>query len=314
MEKILPALSWVPRWTSFMGCIYGCSKYLGLGNTDSWIYGATGLAFLLNIDSGLCPSGPTAWKMERSYGMLENCGFGIKRVYSFNNQPDYPQKYLEATELIKSSIDKGKPVILFWALQPEYYVVRGYNDEGVYISGANSDKTPFKKWTQLTESGIIETVSFESTNRPDVSKAFAQSLQYAIDCWHGSTTIFHPQYQGGKTGFQAWINCFGNPNLNGFGLAYNAQVWAETRMMAVDYLREASARLSLGTKLAKAIELAIVSAECLKMVATQFPFFGQDDHHKHEDERVAMAKNALQTAMAVEEKMVEEFINLTKTI
>lgn len=314
MEKILPALSWVPRWTSFMGCVYGSSKFLGLGNTDSWLYGSSGAAFLLNIDEGLCPSGPTAWKMERSYKALENCGLWIKRVYSFNNQHDYPQKYLEATQLLRDSIDNCNPAMLFWADKPEYYIVRGYNDDGVYISGADSEKIPHKKWTELTPSGIIEAVSLAPGKPSDPSKTFADSLGFAIDSWHGSQTIAHPQYKTGKAGYQAWIDSFGNPKLNGFGLAYNAQVWAENRMMAVDFLREASTGLGLINELAKAVEYAIVVAECLKMVATQFPFFGQDEHHKHDNERVVLAINALEMAMAVEEKMIGELEAIQKSI
>ena len=315
MEKILPALSWVPRWTSFMGCLYASSKYLGLGNTDSWLYGSSGLAFLLNIDLGLCPSGPTAWKMERTYKMLENSGFSIKRVYSFNNQPDYPQKYLEATQIVRKSIDEGNPAMVFWAIEPEYYIVRGYNDDGVYISGANSEKTPFKKWTELTPSGIIEAVSISTGKPVDPKQTFIDSVNFAIDCWNGSDAICHPQYRGGKAGYQAWIDSFDNPKLNGFGLAYNAQVWAECRMNLVDYLRQAKQMLSIsGSAMTEAIECSIVVSECLKMVATQFPFVGQDEHHKHEQERVALAKNALETAKTVEEKMIGILDNLNKAI
>ena len=50
------------------------------------------------------------------------------------------------------------------------------------------------------------------------------------------------------------------------------------------------------------------------MVATQFPFVGQDEHHKHEQERVMLAKNALETAKTVEEKMIGILDNLNKAI
>jgi len=60
--KKLDGLTYTPTWISHMGCLSGCTRYLNLPTTDSWIYGATGHAFIINISRDSCPSGPTAWK------------------------------------------------------------------------------------------------------------------------------------------------------------------------------------------------------------------------------------------------------------
>ena len=62
--KILDGLTYTPAWISHMGCLSGCTRYLDIPATDSWIYGATGHAFIINISHDSCPSGPTAWKTQ----------------------------------------------------------------------------------------------------------------------------------------------------------------------------------------------------------------------------------------------------------
>lgn len=314
MEKILPALSWSPKWMSLMGCMIGCSRFLGLGNTDAWIYGSSGYSFVMNVHKTMCPSGPTAWRTGKSLGLLSNAGLSITGVVSWANNPDYAQKYLKATQIVRESVENGFPAVVFWADKPEHYIVRGINDEGIFINGVGSEAVPFKQWTKISASDMIEALAVKPADKPEASKTVRDSLQFAIDTWHGSSDICHESYSVGMKAFQVWNESFDNPELNGFGLAYNSQVWAETRIMAVDFLREAALRLGMKKEFQKSIDCAIVSAECLKMVATQFPFEGMDQSHKTDPERISVAKNALATSKNVEGEMIAEFEKLVKSI
>ena len=47
--KILDSLTYTPAWISHMGCLSGCTRHLDIPATDSWIPGATGHAFTINI-------------------------------------------------------------------------------------------------------------------------------------------------------------------------------------------------------------------------------------------------------------------------
>jgi len=314
VEKILPAISWSPRWMSLMGCMIGCSKFLGLGNTDAWVYGSSGHAFVLNIHKTLCPSGPTAWKTAKSLKLLSNAGFSISGVVSWAQNPDYAQKYLEATNIIREAVENGFPSIVFWADKPEHYIVRGINDDGIFINGAGSEAVPFKPWTKISESDMIEALSVKPDEKSEVSKTVKDSLQFAIETWHGSSGICYDDYSCGFKAFDVWAESFDDPNLNGFGLAYNSQVWAETRIMAVDFLREAVTKLGMKDNFKKSIDCAIVSAECLKIVATLFPFEGMDSSHKSDPARISSARTALETAKNVEGEMIAEFEKLEKLI
>jgi hypothetical protein len=121
-------------------------------------------------------------------------------------------------------------------------------------------------------------------------------------------------YKMGALGFDAWLAAFEQEKLDSLGLAYNSQVWAETRMMAVEYLREAAFRLKMKDAFKRAIDCAVISAECLKMIATQFPMVGMLDSHNTDPERIAVAKTALMTAKNVESEMIGEFCKLQVSI
>ena len=58
--KVLGGLTYTPTWVNHMGCLSGCSRHPDIPVTDSWIYGATGPAFVINISRDSCPSIPTA--------------------------------------------------------------------------------------------------------------------------------------------------------------------------------------------------------------------------------------------------------------
>ncbi len=47
--KKLEGLTYTPTWVSHMGYLSGCTRHLDIPATDSWIYGATGHAFAINL-------------------------------------------------------------------------------------------------------------------------------------------------------------------------------------------------------------------------------------------------------------------------
>ena len=47
--KKLERLRWKAHNVTHLGCIKGCLNHLGIEVSDPWLYGATGLAFIINI-------------------------------------------------------------------------------------------------------------------------------------------------------------------------------------------------------------------------------------------------------------------------
>lgn len=141
--KRLSNLSWTPAWTSVVGCLHGCLKYLNIDPGINWLFGGTGHAFLINMSQdGSCPSGPTAWNTSRFYYLGRNLGYSIEGIFANNSQPDWKDKQHDAWELTKSALEKDLPVVGWELAIPEFYVVDGYDEIGYYYNGPGAEGGP----------------------------------------------------------------------------------------------------------------------------------------------------------------------------
>ena len=104
--KKLDGLTYTPTWVSHMGCLSGCTRYLGLPATDSWIYGATGHAFIINISRDSCPSGPTAWKTQPLSRLGRNIGYTPDFEATIQDDTQRPQA-LEAINNAREAEEHG---------------------------------------------------------------------------------------------------------------------------------------------------------------------------------------------------------------
>ena len=101
------SLRWEPRWVSNLGCIKGCLDYLNRPVSHSWLYGATGHAFVLNICGDLCPSGPTDWDTSMFRKLGKNVGYVLEGVSGWRGKEDLAQLQEEAWEFTKNALDKA---------------------------------------------------------------------------------------------------------------------------------------------------------------------------------------------------------------
>jgi len=62
--KILQNLKYENLATNLIGCLKGCADYFNLNISTSWLFGASGHAFLINIHDEICPSGPYCWNHD----------------------------------------------------------------------------------------------------------------------------------------------------------------------------------------------------------------------------------------------------------
>ncbi|MFW9795110.1 MAG: hypothetical protein ACFFEE_12450, partial [Candidatus Thorarchaeota archaeon] len=229
------------------GCIEGCLRYLNHQISTGWLYGGTGHAFVLNIANELCPSGPTAWKPLMLFQMANHLGFEIKGIFSNKTEADFPKEQERAWNFVKKSIDNETPCY-GWELEiPEFYVIKGYDDIGYYISGAGCDdgKGPIK-WQDvgLSGIGIIEMYSIQRVSESEPEAVVKEALQKVL---HHSTNpkewIFE-NYSSGIPGFNKWIEAVNDGTANSMGLAYNSAVWTECRKFALVFLEETRQKLS----------------------------------------------------------------------
>ncbi|CAG7643728.1 hypothetical protein PAESOLCIP111_04539 [Paenibacillus solanacearum] len=134
-RSVLDRLRWKPMWVSHLGSMKGCLDYLNIPVTEAWLMGATGHAFLLNMDSRATAAGPTAWNNERLMRLASNVGCVIHAVRGWESAPDFHTRQQLAWDHTKRAIDQGLPCYGWELGLPEYYVVCGYNEQGYYYSG-----------------------------------------------------------------------------------------------------------------------------------------------------------------------------------
>jgi hypothetical protein len=134
----LDGLAMKSFWNSQLGCLKGCSEYLGIELSDAWLFGGTGAAFILQMDEqGFGANSP--WYQSPLMNLCNNLGFTVNGVYGFKTDEDFAVKQRMAWENTKNAIDSGYPCYGYNLAIPEYYVVYGYEDEGYLFTGFGAE-------------------------------------------------------------------------------------------------------------------------------------------------------------------------------
>jgi len=286
----LPNLVWTPAWTSVIGCIHGALNFHKIAPDISWLFGAIGHAFIINMSQdGSCPSGPTAWKTSRFYDLGNNIGYQIDGVWGNKREADFQNKQKD-----------------------------GYDDQGYYFSGPGEEQGPSPKaWQELGESeiGMLELYALKPARGKEIEIQVRESLVFALAFNQGSPEWVLPDYFAGQDAYQVWIDALISGRASLMGHAYNAAVWEECRRNGVAFLLEAKKRLN--GRMDSTFDQAILSyrevASQLKDVAELYPFFENNRHEPvGENPRSQKAAHHLQAAMTAEvegQGLLEEIIN-----
>jgi hypothetical protein len=308
MARTLENLDWNCKWVSELGCIKGCLDHLDIKASDAWLYGASGHAFIINMHGEMCPSGPTAWNSEGLLKLIENIGCKIEGIHSHKGAADFEEKKKEVWKFTKQAIDSGFPCFGWELAIPEYYVVYGYDDDHYLFKGpAMNPETKPKSWQEL---GEAETATlYMSSVRPARAKGDAdvvkEALSFAVEHAREPEKWTFPKYMTGPGAFDNWIKALESDSANGFGAAYNAEVWHECRHLAVEFLKEAKERLArpeLNPLFDEAAGYYEVVRDRLKEVAELFPFLAFDPGHIKDAARREKAAAALKRCREAEVK------------
>ncbi|QHT63092.1 hypothetical protein GXP70_26075 [Paenibacillus lycopersici] len=137
--KRLDGLAWQSFWNTQLGCLKGCTDYLGLGLSEAWLFGGTGAAFIaLTDEQGFGAGG--SWHQTPMTQLCNNLGFTVNGVYGFRTDEDFGVKQRMAWELTRNAIDRGYPCYGYNLAIPEYYVVNGYEERGYLFAGFGVDE------------------------------------------------------------------------------------------------------------------------------------------------------------------------------
>ena len=127
-----------------------------------------------------------------------------------------------------------------------------------------------------------------------------EALAYALEIGHNRQKW--TDRTGGLEGYDTWIRAMETGIADRFGLGYNAAVWAESRHFAVEFLKEAQARLEndLKSLFIAALDHYTTVARSLKLVAEMYPFAECNDKRVPVDDHALTAIEALKSARDAE--------------
>lgn len=319
MKKVLEGLTCRPLWVSHLGCLKGCLNYLEMDLSEAWLFGITGHAFVNNIAFDVCPSGPTAWQCCMLFELGKNAGFEVETVYAQKSDPDFAEKQVEAWTFVRKAIDEGYPCYGWELKRSEYYAIIGYDEAG-YVFHGHGDDGVVKPWNTLgdTQIGLMIVHRVKPGRAIDDGVAVRASLDFAVQFARSRTWMMHDNYHSGPEGFGVWAKALETGRANGFGVAYNAVIWAECRKQAVGFFKEVIARgIFSSDELAEAQLAYQKSADALQAVSEQFPFFGYREEHIKDSRRIKKAIDLLGQVQQAEEQAIgalERLLNENETI
>jgi len=307
--KELPGLKWEPKSLAFLGCIKGCLNYLHQPVSDTWLYGATGYAFLINIHEKVYSYSVGAWNKERLYDLGQNIGYETEHIQGDKAKGNFLEQQEQAWEAVRQAIDSGYPCYGYPLHSiPEVYLIHGYDKCGYYYNGVGCESGNGPKlWKDL---GLPDQYFYVNIIRPckpaTVEETIKDALNFAVEFSSDQNKWIGSEYKAGPAAYDQWINALEQEKADAFGVAFNALVWAECRSYAAPFLAEAKTKFP--PKLQKLFDEAIQhyqeSAENLQKVSELFPFFpmSADKHESNlkDKDRCRQAIVHLKAAQAAE--------------
>jgi hypothetical protein len=301
----LKGLEWTPAWTSHIGCMHGCSKYLDLGLSLPEVFGATGHAFIINVHEQLCPSGPTAWKSGMLSDLSPNIGLRQEVIFGFRGEGNFKKLQKESWKFVRGALDNGKPCYGWELAVPEFYVIKGYTEKGYLASGPGvSEDTAAVPWEFLDASGtgVAEFYSCARCEPASDRKILFSALSASISHADNSSGWILNGYHSGPEAFRVWQSAIKQKEESPWGTAYNAEVWAECRNNGVLFLKEISQRFDsdIRKRILESAELYGKVLENLEILKSIYPFRGPGNDPEVTDSDRSAALEALSICHSAE--------------
>ncbi len=238
----------VPAWSSFLGCIAGCSDYLECGYSPDWIWGVTGYAFLMNIFPGVCPSGPTAFDNSFLKENAKNLGLLFQETIASKNDPNFSAQQKAAFDQVKAALAKNLPSFAFELGIEEYYLIMGTDETG-YLYADFDGQSKHCDWDSLgvSEIGMLEVITVERANSfPEARSQVKGALDFFRAYQSDPAKYALPKYTMGLPAYDVWIRSLEEGEVDQLGLPYNSRIWCEARYRAAAFLNEIREKLGAG--------------------------------------------------------------------
>ena len=287
-SKVLEGVKRVGLWNSFMGSVKAVLEYTNMKNIEDYmLMGSTGMAFRFVMKSNCDASGPTVydWASEH-FTMLDRIGIFSDITLLFREQGlnTFKLAQVSAMEKIKKAIDTDIPVII-WAPSSvmEFGIISGYDDEQrvFFVRDVGEDEPDPLLYDNLGISMIpyLYVHVLESCIDVAQEKMFRSSLVYGIKEWNKK---FHvsSSYTCGNAAYQSTIDALSSERFNDFGFCYCMAVYAQSKELLAEYIKELSIRSKEIKIPSKTVEYCMDISDGFREINMKTPFLGPKKVHK----------------------------------
>ncbi len=272
--RMLVNYNWGYSWISELACLVPALKVIGKENSMSWLSGATGHAFQINIKEGLSANINEAVNLIPRPG--KGLGYSIDIVESSPGDEDFEAKQKQAWDMTREAVDNGLPVYarqMDWI--DEYFLIFGYDETGYYYKGIDSFEGKGAKYWKEAGLGGNNKLLFKKVSPAEKSEdktIIKEALKFAVSY---SSVVNDQSYISGTEAYKKWGEYLLSENADIYGAALNAAAWTECRKHAVGFLEECKIRLPHSDLelFDQAIKKYQTVVDCLSEVQSLFPFF-----------------------------------------
>lgn len=229
-----------PLNTTMMGVLKSAADYHGLGLSEPMVFGLSGHAFLINIHTQLCPSGPYCWKRETMESLIRNMGLKMTDL-GFVGTGTNDEARSGVERKLREALDKGIPCSL---INMENQIIDGYDATGLFTAqpwAPRADFPParlsFGTWQEFGKEIHVTFYTIEKMKPVDRQQAILASLDYAVDMFKNPAKHSSKDYAVGPLAYDNWIAATPTSGSS-HGNWWNATVWSECRQMAARYFAE----------------------------------------------------------------------------
>ena len=236
----LKDLNQPPLNTTMMGVLKGAADYHGRELSTPMVFGLSGHAFLINIHTQLCPSGPYCWQRENMKPLIANMGIEMTDLGFFGTGTSEAAKSEVDTKL-RAALDAGIPCSLN---NLENQLITAYDTESFATAQPWAPKMKFPPatlsfgtWKEFGKRYHVNFYTLKKVEPADRLAAILASLEYGIALHREPAKHSLDGYGVGPDAYDAWIGAVPEHGAK-HGNWWNGVVWAECREMAAKYVAE----------------------------------------------------------------------------
>jgi predicted DNA-binding transcriptional regulator YafY len=269
-------------WNSYIASVDGALRKVEWWQDEIYkLMGMTGMAFHFIVHETACPSSVTVydWGMEH-FTMLDRIGVHSEIVLVFRDPRlnTFHMIQEDALAKIKASIARGVPAIT-WAPTGllEFGLIDGYDDgdEVLFVQDClNSDPDPLSYGNLgISEVPYLFVQILKGRVEIDPEKIYRDSLEYGLREWNKEQHST-PGYACGRKAYANLISTLERGDYDPFGLAYNLNVYADSKACIAKYLEYVAARSGELKGLEGTIDLYRQVAANYQEITRLVPFTG----------------------------------------